>query len=273
MLLAPRGQGVGSEYTPLHWRKCLGKGLCPSPENFSYFFVVENAIFDTFWHVYFLNPTPMRGVLTPNPSSVRHCKWENWHCGFLTSLSWSRVRRSRRFYKISRKKLKPAPYLGDAKSKPQRQWHEHRDDDWRHYRQISLRLRKRELHQDDWQSGVLDPSLDRYGEYPWRRLSQNESHKTAKQEADIRKQATSEQQQRMDQLKDVKIRPNAEREHEQNEDDEQRPKQADNNLWHTLAVTLNEQTDNHWNQIARQNDHDVHERNCYVHIITDKKPS
>jgi len=43
VLLAPRGWGVGMGYPP-HWGKGLGRGLCPSPENFSYFFV-ENTIF------------------------------------------------------------------------------------------------------------------------------------------------------------------------------------------------------------------------------------
>ena len=42
----------------------------PAPENFSYF-LLEIPYFDTYWHVNFLNHTPVGGVLTP--SSVRHC--------------------------------------------------------------------------------------------------------------------------------------------------------------------------------------------------------
>jgi len=45
------GGGVGRE----------GKS---SPENFSYF-LLKIPYFDAFWHVYFLNHTPMGGVLTP----------------------------------------------------------------------------------------------------------------------------------------------------------------------------------------------------------------
>jgi len=44
---APMGVGCGEEYPTPHWRKGLGRGLCPlgpSPENFSYFFAL-NTIF------------------------------------------------------------------------------------------------------------------------------------------------------------------------------------------------------------------------------------
>jgi len=54
--LAPRGWGTG-----------MGYPYCPSPENFSYFLKIP--YFDAFWHVYFLNYTPVGGVLTSNPPS------------------------------------------------------------------------------------------------------------------------------------------------------------------------------------------------------------
>jgi len=41
---APRRVRREKGYPPPHWGKGLGRGLCPSPENFSYFFV-ENTIF------------------------------------------------------------------------------------------------------------------------------------------------------------------------------------------------------------------------------------
>jgi len=47
------------------------KGLCPSPEFFSYFWLII-AYFEAFWHVYFLNHTSMGGVLGLTPSLVRH---------------------------------------------------------------------------------------------------------------------------------------------------------------------------------------------------------
>jgi len=41
-----------------------GGGCAHSPENFSYF-LLKIPYFDAFWHVYFLNHTPMAGFLTP----------------------------------------------------------------------------------------------------------------------------------------------------------------------------------------------------------------
>ena len=79
ILQAPRGWDVGRGVYPPHWGKSLGRGL--SPEIFSYFLFII-PYFDAFWHVCFLNNTPMGGVLTPlTPSSVRYC---------LTSTFWLR---------------------------------------------------------------------------------------------------------------------------------------------------------------------------------------
>jgi len=58
---APRGLG-----------RVEGEGSGEALENFSYF-LLKIPHFDAFWHVYFLNHTPMGVVLTPlTPSSVRH---------------------------------------------------------------------------------------------------------------------------------------------------------------------------------------------------------
>ena len=78
---APRvgsGEGIGlpPPTIPLPTGERVWGGRCaPSPEIFLYFF--ENTIYrilTTLSDVYFLNHTPMGGVLTPlTPSSVRHC--------------------------------------------------------------------------------------------------------------------------------------------------------------------------------------------------------
>jgi len=63
---APRGlmrRGEGVSISPLE--EGSGEGLCPSPENFSYFLLLKIPYFDAFWHVYFLSRMPMGGVLTP----------------------------------------------------------------------------------------------------------------------------------------------------------------------------------------------------------------
>ena len=62
----PRGLGVGMGHPPLHWGKGLGRGLQPPPPKKKSFFLLKIPHFDTFWHVYFLNHTPMGGVLS-NP--------------------------------------------------------------------------------------------------------------------------------------------------------------------------------------------------------------
>ena len=62
---ASRGVENGERVSP---------SLLGAPENFSYF-LLKIPYFDAFWHVYFLNHTPMGGVLSSNPltpSSVRH---------------------------------------------------------------------------------------------------------------------------------------------------------------------------------------------------------
>jgi len=59
---------LGRGYYPPHWGKGLVKGLCPLTRKFFVLFLLKIPYFDAFWHVYFLNYTPMGGVLTPlNP--------------------------------------------------------------------------------------------------------------------------------------------------------------------------------------------------------------
>jgi len=61
----PLGKGLG-----VVWE---GRRLCPLLRKFFVFFLLKIPYFDAFWHVYFLNHTPMGGVQTPlTPSSVRH---------------------------------------------------------------------------------------------------------------------------------------------------------------------------------------------------------
>jgi len=71
----PRRWGVGRGDAPPHWGKGLGRELCPLLRKF-FICLVEIPYFAAFCHAYFLNHTPMVGVLTPplTPSSVRH-----WH--------------------------------------------------------------------------------------------------------------------------------------------------------------------------------------------------
>ena len=64
--------GVGRGILLPRWAKGLGRGLCPLSRKFCVF-LLKIPYFDAFWHVHFLNRTPMWGVLTPlTPSSVRH---------------------------------------------------------------------------------------------------------------------------------------------------------------------------------------------------------
>ena len=61
-----RGEGVSPSPTG---GRVWGGDCAPSPENFSYF-LSKIPYFDAFWHVYFLNHTPMGGVFVltpPNP--------------------------------------------------------------------------------------------------------------------------------------------------------------------------------------------------------------
>jgi len=55
------------------WERVWGEACVPSPEFCSYLWL-KIPYYEAFWHIYFLNYTPMEGVLTPlTLSSVCHC--------------------------------------------------------------------------------------------------------------------------------------------------------------------------------------------------------
>ena len=45
---------MGRGYPPSHWGWGLGRGLCPSPENFLDFFLYQNGDFCAFWVALFI---------------------------------------------------------------------------------------------------------------------------------------------------------------------------------------------------------------------------
>jgi len=68
-----RRRRKGETWIPSPLGEGSGEGDVPPPRKIFFVFLLKIPYFDPFWHVYFLNHTPIEGVLTPlTPSSVRH---------------------------------------------------------------------------------------------------------------------------------------------------------------------------------------------------------
>ena len=113
-------------------------------------------------------------------------------------------------------------------------------------------MRQRVLHQDDRDARVLDARLQRDGDDARARLPRDARQQRAAHEADVRHETAGEQHLSRQHAEYVEVRVDAERQHEDDEEDEDRLEPGDDDAGEPRTVALDGQADDDGDEEAEE---------------------